>query len=140
MFPQSLQIILIRMSLKFKKTTDYLSSNQKPARSTIMREMTQVRAMSSNQEVTHSSEKVLIMQRKILSLVQMSVTVSTLNKKSKLKLRTQFRISWTTWRLSIRKRERERTRIACQETDQDLIWMIKISGIQIDLRIHLLII
>jgi len=81
------------MSLKFKKTTDYLSSNQKPARSTIMREMTQVRAMSSNQEVTHSSEKVLIMQRKILSLAQMSVTVSTLNKKSKLQLRTQFRIS-----------------------------------------------
>ena len=140
MFPQSLQIIFIRMSLKFKKTTDYLSSNQKPARSTIMREMTQVRAMSSNQEVTHSSEKVLIMQRKILSLAQTSVTVSTLNKKSKLKLRTQFRISWTIWRLSIRKRERERTRIACQETDQDLIWMIKISGIQIDLRIHLLII
>lgn len=137
MFLQSLQIIFIRMSLKFKKTTDYLSSNQKPARSTIMREMTQVRAMSSNQEVTHSSEKVLIMQRKILSLAQTSVTVSTLNKKSKLKLRTQFRISWTTWRLSIRKRERERTRIACQETDQDLIWMIKISGIQIDLRIHL---
>ena len=140
MFPQSLQIIFIRMSLKFKKTTDYLSSNQKPARSTIMREMTQVRAMSSNQEVTHSSEKVLIMQKKILSLAQTSVTVSTLNKKSKLKLRTQFRISWTIWHLSIRKRERERTRIACQETDQDLIWMIKISGIQIDLRIHLLII
>ena len=137
MFLQSLQIFVIRMSLKFKKTTDYLSSNQKPARSTIMREMTQVRAMNSNQEVTHSSEKVLIMQRKILSLAQTSVTVSTLNKKSKLQLKTQFRISWTIWHLLIRKRERERTRIACQETDQDLIWMIKISGIQIDLRIHL---
>jgi hypothetical protein len=35
------------------------------------------------------------------------------------------------------KRERERTRIASQEADQDLIWMIKTSGIKIDLRILL---
>jgi hypothetical protein len=35
------------------------------------------------------------------------------------------------------KRERERTRIANQEADQDLIWMIKTSGIKIDLRILL---
>jgi len=55
------------MSLKYKKTIDYLNSNKAITKSIIMREMIQVKVMISNQEETLSSGKELITLRRIHS-------------------------------------------------------------------------
>ena len=79
------------MSLKCKKTIDYLNSNKAITKSIIMREMIQVKVMISNQEETLSSGKELITLRRIHSLALISAIVNTQSISHPLKI--LFKIS-----------------------------------------------